>query len=277
MKRPRAPSFVLVLLAISITSVLTGCGGEDGALVSAAVSTGLADPPLLPAEAVDLVCDLSQHTPCTTARVRDLLEVILPPLADRPRSVVRLWVVGADVGRVQLLAEIRVPAAPRRKKRKKVATSEWARETEQLFLKLLEPYTAQEPVRRSPLFEAITKIALAEIPGVASRKTYMISDGLAYCGYANFESAEIPTAAELAPVLHRDRVLTPGVLRDTRVAFVFCDVSRLPSGRGRSSVARMVAITDCWDRLLREAGASDVSFSAGLPVIDTSSSAGGGK
>ena len=185
--------------------------------------------------------------------------------------------VGADVGRVQLLAEVRVPESPKQKKRKKSAAQSWAKETEQLFLKLLEPYATQEPTRRSPLFEAITKVGLAGIPNVAHRRMYILSDGLEYSGYANFESAEIPTATELIPVLHHDRVLTPGVLKDTDVAFIFNDVSRLPSGRGKSSVARMVAITDAWDRLLREAGATSVSFSAGLPPLDAVPTKGGPK
>ncbi len=272
MKRPRAPSLApaLVLYAISITSVLiTGCGKEDGSLASAAQSVGLADAPPLPAEGVDILCDMSMNTPCTAARVRELLDALLPGLAQKPGSRLRVWTIGRDVGHVELLTELRVPDPPKQKKRQKAATQAWIESTERLILKLLEPFAAQPPAQRSPLFEAVTKVGLATMPGVSRRRMFVISDGLEYSGYANFESADIPTAAELLPVLHRDRVLTPGVLKDTDVAFIFNDVSRLPSGRGKSSVARMVAITDAWDRLLREGGATSVSFAAGLPALDS--------
>lgn len=257
-----------VSVALVFTVALWSCGGDGGdELTKAAASLGLADAPPLPAEVIDLGCDVSLETPCTTTTIATTLEKVLPYAAVRPNSTLRLWRIGRDVSDITIVAEQVVPdLKAKSKKAMKRDRLAWIEAARRSFMTAAEPMLSQRRVTRSPLLEAVSKIALTEVPGISQRVTILITDGLEYSSFADFECTDLAPNA-LAAKLHRERVLVPGTLKDTRVFLTFTDVTHISRNRCRSSIARLTSITESWRQVLREAGASDVSFSTGVAPL----------
>lgn len=265
----RIPRFVLSVLLLSLVAVLgSGCGGDGSdSLSNTATKLGLKDAPTLPPEVFDVLCDISSDTPCTEATLAQTLDGVLAVAALRPHSHIRLWRVGRDISDTVLLAEQVSPPPPKAKKATREARRKWTDVTARYFLKAAEPMLQGKRATRSALFESITKIALAEIPGITTRTQILLSDGLEVSRYCNWESEELVPVSELRTRLHADRVLAPGTLKDTRVYLSFTDMSRAVRNRVGSSIPRLTAITDSWRTLLREAGASEVVITTGVAPI----------
>lgn len=255
-------------LALVFALALSGCGGDGGdGLSKIASSVGLADAPPLPAEVIDLGCDVSLETPCTTTTIATTLERVLPYAAIRPGSTLRLWRIGRDVSDITIVAEQVVPDSKTKSKkamkRERLAGIEAARRS---FMTAAEPMLSQRRVTRSPLLEAVSKIGLTEVPGTTQRVILLVTDGLEYSSFADFECTDL-TPNALAAKLHAERVLVPGTLKDTKVFLTFTDVTHISRNRCRSSISRLTSITETWRQLLREAGASDVIFTTGVAPL----------
>lgn len=265
----RIPRFVLSVLLLSLVAALgSGCGGDGGdGLSSAATKLGLKDAPTLPPEVIDVLCDASIDTPCTEATLAQTLESVLTYAASRPNSHVRLWRVGRDVSDTFLLAEQVALPPPKQKKAMREARRKWVDSSLRFFLKAAEPMLQGKRATRSALFESLTKVALAEVPGITTRVVVFLTDGLEVSGYADFEASELAPVGDLSSRLHADRVLAPGVLKDTKVYLAFTDMSRAVRNRGRSSIPRLTAITGNWRQILREAGSSEVVITTGVAPI----------
>lgn len=276
---PRRSAGLLLALCVTITVAITGCGGDgsDG-LSKAALSLGLSDAPALPAEILDVLCDASQDTPCSATTLAETFDRILPYAASRPGSHVRLWKVGRDVSDIFLLADQVSPPTPAKKKAVKSSRLRWVADVRRYLLKAAEPTLQERRVMRSPLLEAVTKVALAEIPGVSLRTIVFLTDGLEVSSYADWECAELVPVDVLRTRLHSEHVLSPGVLKDTRVSLSFTDMAHAPRNRCRSSIPRLTAIMDGWKQLLREAGASEVFITTGVgPIGERPTDEGGAK
>lgn len=247
---------------------VTGCGGDgnDG-LSKAALSLGLSDAPAPPVEILDVLCDASQDTPCSATTLAESFDRILPYAASRPGSHVRLWKVGRDVSDIFLLADQVSPPTATKKKAVKSSRLRWVNETRRFLLKAAEPTLVERRATRSPLTEALTKVALAEIPGISLRTIVFITDGLEVSAYADWECAALVPIDALSARLHAEHVLSPGALKDTKVSLSFTDMAHAPRNRCRSSIPRLTAIMDGWKQLLREAGASEVFITTGVGPI----------
>src|ERR1700690_1196910 len=108
---PTAHRNTRLLLSGLLVIALTGCGDGSGAPVfeRAANALGITDPPAPAALSVDILCDLSEGAPCTPKNLSETISGILPILASRPGSEVRLWVQGEDVSSTEIVSTITVP------------------------------------------------------------------------------------------------------------------------------------------------------------------------
>lgn len=268
--------FVVVLLIPLVVAALSGCGGDgSGGFRKAAAAVGLTDSPPLPAEIVDIGCDVSSEAPCTMTTLAETVSNGLLYAAARPGTHVRLWRIGRDISDTSIVAEQVSPGGRGQgKKAVKADRDRFVESARRLFLKAAEPMLDGPRVNRSPLLEAVTKIALAEIPGLSTRVMILITDGLEYSRWANWETGDIDPIESLSQRLHAGHVLTPGVLKDTRVFLSFCDVSHVSRSPSRSTIARLTGIQDAWRTLVREAGATtDVTFTTGVAPLGESAAA----
>jgi hypothetical protein len=270
---PTRPPLVAIAFIVSLLSLVcgtSGCGGEGGdGLAKATAALRLSAAPVASPEVIDIGCDVSKKSPCIPTTLGLTMDKVLPYAAARPGSHVRLWQIGRDVSDVVMVAEQLSPLPPKTKKSTKAAREKWVETTAKFFLKAAEPMFLRKPVNRSPLFEAISKVALSEVPGISTRVLIVLTDGLEVSGFADWEQGDLVPIAELAKQLHAERVLSPGVLKDTRVFLSYADISRASKSRDRSSITRLTTITDGWRQLLREAGATDVVITNGVaPLSD---------
>jgi hypothetical protein len=263
---PVALAFAKAALLVVLTVAPSGCGG-DGSVSKAAASMGLAEVPTLPPEVVDILCDVSIESPCTATTLAEQLDRVLPYAAARPGTHIRIWRGGKDVSDVILEAETVSPAPAKRKKAQKGADTKWIAEARRFLLKAAEPMLNGPRVMRSPLMEATTKIAMADVPGITQRTQILISDGLQVSTYADFECAELAPIDTFCARLHAEHVLVPGVLKDTKVYLAFTDMSHAARNRCRSTIFRLSAITDTWRQVLREAGATETVITNGVAPI----------
>lgn len=254
----------LLPLVLSCNIFFAGCG--DGGLSTVARSVGLADAPPMAPEVIDIACDLSVETPCTTTTLAATLDDVLPYAAIRPGTHVRLYGIGRDVSDISMVAAQAVPMMKStQKKALKRERLAWIDAASRVFIAAAEPMLRQRRVTRSPLFEGASRIALAEVPGITQRMLIYITDGLQYSELADWECGEVEPG--VVARLHRERVLAPGSLKDTRVFMCFASFSQASKGRCRSSISRITTIADAWRRLLREAGASEVTISSSVAPI----------
>lgn len=268
-KTIRTSRFVLSVLLLPLVALLgSGCGGDGGDSLSDAANTlGLKDAPTVAPEVIDVLCDASIDTPCTETTLSATLDGVLNYAASRPGSHVRLWRVGRDVSDTFLLAEQISLPPPKKKKATRESRRKWVDTSLRFFLKAAEPMLQGKRATRSALFESLTKVGLAEVPGITTRVVVFLTDGLEVSGYADFEASDLAPVGDLSARLHADRVLAPGVLKDTKVYLAFADLSRAVRNRGRSSIPRLTAITEQWKQLLREGGASEVVITTGVAPI----------
>ena len=256
--------FAYLALVLTCSLVAVGCGGDG--LSSVARSVGLADVPPLSPEVIDIACDLSVDTPCTATTLATTLDCVLPYAAIRPETHVRLYGIGRDVSDITMVAEQVVPRM--RSTKKKALKRErlaWIDAASRVFAAAAEPMLRQRRVTRSPLFEGASRVALAEVPGITQRVLVYLTDGLQFSELADWECGDVDPG--IVARLHHERVLPPGSLKDTRVFLSFASFSQASKGRCRSSISRITTITDAWRRILREAGASDVTVSSGVAPL----------
>jgi hypothetical protein len=257
------------LLALLACGALTGCEVASAeSLNESCRALGLCDEPPKPPIAVDVLCDASVGSSCNRESLEETLGRLLAHAAERPGSSVRLWTLGKNVAETEPVGEQVVPTYPRGSEKALGAHRRRFASGAEAFLLAGARRTLDGPsVRRSPLAEAIAKIALSDAGGLP-RSIVIISDAREVSAVHDFECRPIPTEARFLASLKRRNLLASGSLSGVSVDLVFIRAATIP-GRGCAvDVDRELRIRALWQTALRAAGASRVGVSSGAPVFE---------
>jgi hypothetical protein len=198
-------TILLVTALLAAVLLAMSCDGAD----QTCRSFGICDEPAKPAVFVDIICDRSLGSTCSRESLGRELDRVLAYVVARPGSRVRIWMMGATVEKTVALAEQAIPAIKRGSERSR--RSQVARILGSVRDVLLSSVaTAFEPpsIRRSPLVESITKVAMADASGL-TRQIIAITDAREVSALADLECGRVPTDAQFATLLRRLNLLMP--------------------------------------------------------------------
>jgi hypothetical protein len=232
-----------------------------------ALLLGMTDRPPARAVMFDLACDTSRGSSCTQATLTDTLNRILPIAAERPGSTVRVWVQGSDVESTALVAQA-VSTTTRRSGRRAVgdAQARWIAKTRTEIVAAVQPRFA-EPTRRSPIAEALTRVAITATPAGAERWLVVLTDGLEVSEFGDLECGRVPPPKEFIRAVQRRTALTAASFRQIHVRMAHLDLSPIDRGRCRMTLARAADVRELWTAAFKAAGATDVKVGDGAPEI----------
>ena len=246
-----------VLVVTLSVLTLAACQGESSLILT---DLGLSDEPLKPVT-LDLLTDFSEGSSGSLGNVDSTLDRVLPFVAERPGSQVRLWILGSTVGETTLIASREVEGSKKHSpKARRAYVESFSRTTRELFLTAAEA-ALRFRQNRSPLLESLTKIGFAGSPGGAQRVIILITDSREFSNWADFECDNPPETESFLEKLHNESVLSPGSLDGAQIYFSFTTMGEIAKGRCRLTMARSAAIRSLWKSVLTAAGASHVEFS----------------
>ena len=250
-----------LLAAVLIGALLlAGCGNFGSTLEN---WLGAHDKPAPKATVVDVICDPSSGSTCTEATLDNVLAVELVRAAERPGSVVRLWLQGKDVPTTRMIGAV-VSARPRGTGRRAKAAylARWSTEGRQKLLSAMRGSVAKH-WRRSPIAEALSRVALEGGPAGAEREIIVITDALEVSDFGDFECGTLPSPKKFVSTLERNRVLDARSLAGVRVRFCHLDLGAIDRGRCAMTLARAEAVEALWTAAVKAAGAAEVTFDHG--------------
>jgi hypothetical protein len=263
---------LLLLLAL-----LIGCGpqqkrnGVSTAYEQKAAATtvlqwlGVEDAPQPPAQEIDILCDASAGSTCTPETLRNTLEAALPSVAARHSSTVRLWMLGREVADTVQAASVTMDAKVRSGKAERASRDRFVKDGLNMLDAAAAPYFSQH-ANRSPIAESISKLALYHTLAGAERIIVVISDAKEFSGLGDLE-CKVPEPAVFISRLDVNRVLVPGSLAGAKVVFGDVNLSHIDGDRCVSTLAAADQVQRIWETALKHAGASEVLFEAGEPIL----------
>ena len=170
-----------------------------------------------PAEMVDILCDASIGSSCTRESLGRAMDDVLHRAAQSPGSRTRLWSLAKTVADTNAVAEKETPSESRKSSRaRKGLGDKFVAASKEYFTAAIAPTFALAPIRRSPLAEAMTKIALAD-SGQLPRRLIVITDAREVSNLGDFECGFLPTDAGFVKKLQRRRILGPSTLKGVQV------------------------------------------------------------
>lgn len=247
----------------ALASVVALAGCDVGGTLE---KVGLADPAPLGPELIDVVCDPSVGSTCTSDTLGNTLAVVLGRVAMRPGSLIRMWVLGEAVEATAIKAEVAVPVQKGKTPRARAANAvRWQSQQRELLLaSVTSSLSDKHPLTSSPLAEAVTKVSLADSHGL-SRKMVVITDGRE-TGVADFECGRLPSDKVWESRLNRLSLLNAGTLAGIEVSFTY--MTQPPIERCAVSIKREMRIRVLWSNALHGAGGSDVRMLSGPVTWD---------
>jgi hypothetical protein len=239
---------VLILL------LLVGCARME----HVAEEVGLTDPPAPPPLTVDLLCDTSPGAPANASTLTETLDVVLPQIAARPHSILRVWSMGDSVADAAVVGSVESTLPKKSGAQARKTHEERFLTTARTYLqKAAEPLFTNTP-RRSPIAETMSKMLLSTTLG--ARHLVVITDAREVSDLGNFECGHLPTTEEWLSRLHAARVLTPGSLRSTHVYLVHVEHARIDRERCPVTMQRIAQTNDLWRAAFQAAGAASVTI-----------------
>lgn len=264
--------------AVGVLAVGLGlCGGCDGSadsprssgastFESLCVSAGICDEAPAPPEIVDILCDASLGSSCNRENVRAVIDTVARFTGPRSGSRTRLWAMGPTVAESHLVGELVAPMLSARTRTRRAQLERFAAHAQSTFSLALEPAFTRPGVHRSPLIESLTKVALADGYGLP-RRVIVISHAREFSSVRDFACAPLPTDIEFARVLRRRGLLAPGSLAHVEIVFAFVTSAPIGAARCALHMDRELQIRELWRTALTRAGASEVRFDSGAPVL----------
>jgi hypothetical protein len=246
-----------------------GCDSLAAApsLNEACRTLGLCDIPTLPPGVTDVLCDASTGSSCDRDTLTKTLDPVLRQAAERPGSSVRLWVLKKTMAETVMLAECETKAIPQGSERARTASiARTVASGLEYFMAAAASALSEPAIRRSPLAEAIAKIALFDARGLP-RRIVVITDGREVSALGDFECHLLPSDAGFVRRLQNRRILGPGVLTGTRVEFVFVQTSKASPRGCPATLDRELRIRELWRAALKASGTSTVDIRTGPPVM----------
>lgn len=268
---PRSSALAVALLAIA---TLGACGGDraaraGGFLSAAGEATGLTDPLAPPPEAIDLLCQVSDVSPCNPHRFAATLDAAASFARARPSATLRTWTVDASPTGATLVGTLLVPERGNQSPRR-------ALQEERQFVEATRAALCPAVFARMTdstgdgvaLAEALTKVSLAASGGLP-RRIVVLSHGYE-SGVSRFRCRPLPTVAQWQALLARRHLLTVGSLTNSTVHFGHMDLATAPRRRDcpSPSIARDLHVRELWRSALIHAGAVRVTFDLGAPDLE---------
>jgi hypothetical protein len=218
-----------------------------------------------PAETIDVLCDRSVGSTCTTEAIQRTVDAALEHATKRPGSRVRVWLMADAAALTAPIVEraiARAPSGSERSRRSHVAR-ELAAAREVLLAAGRQALEGKQP-RKSPIAESIAKIALADAGGLP-RRLVVITDAREMSPIADFECRRLPSPAAFLATLRGNGLLTANQLDGFDVEFAFVESAPLLHRGCPVTVAREAQIRDLWLAAIRGAGAASARISSGPP------------
>jgi hypothetical protein len=226
--------------------------------------TGFWDPEPEPPELVDILCDSSDGASCNEETLRKTLQSVFSHRKQSPGSRIRLWKMGVRLSDTVMVFEVQTPLPQKKKKGKADHTADrWMDKAEEDFVTSMQKIWRQDPPRRTPLAESLTKIGIAESYDLP-RSIIVITDAREY-RLGNFECRP-PGTEYWKQLLKQNGALLPASLNNVRIYFTFVT---MPEVRGCAvSLARESKIRSLWTSTMQEAGAK-FSITSDLVQFDS--------
>jgi hypothetical protein len=213
---------------------LAGCDDLRGFFVG--------PPPPVPF-AVDVLVDASEDSSGSPATATTVITTAARSVADRPGSLLRVWVLGPTVGRTRIVSTASVPAASRAGKRfRDAARDAFLRDTLPVLLGPVMAALKEPAPRRTPLAQSLLLIALAEAPMRAQRHLLVITD---------LRESELWGECSRPPSVERVNELLranncPTRLSGIKVAFAYCGLRPAANPRCGLSVTAYEDLRNFW-------------------------------
>jgi len=231
----RAIALLLLPLFVFLIAACTDGPGTFGTWF------GASDKPLLAPIVREVLCDPSAGSTCNEATLREVLGIALGQAAERPGSVVRLWVQGRDIETTRMVGEARSVKARGSGRRARVEhESRWTAEELRSLMMAAQPSLRMHP-RRSPIAEAIGRVALAAPPVKGPRLLIVVTDAFEVSDFGSFECDPLPTPERFARV----------------------DLGSVDRGRCALTLRRAADVRAIWQAALHDAGAAHVEIQSG--------------
>lgn len=215
--------------------------------------TGLATAAPPPPEQIEVMCDSGHGSTCTQESLAMTMGVILPYVASRPGSVVRLWSVADDPADSRMIAE-RQSTAPKRAgvKARRAHEKRFIEESRVFFTTAARPLFEQTQRQSTPLFESLTRVALTT--ATRRRQIVLISDLREETPRtARTECGPLPKNLD---ALHERGILTPALLKNTTVHLSFVSFERVENDRCPADIGRFAQLQNLWRDALVASGAT---------------------
>lgn len=262
--------FVLAII-LPLACVLAGCGDSHATV---AEWFGATDRPPAAPLTEDILCDASSGSSCNAETLHEVVDVELRKAAERPESLVRVWMQGRDIETTRIAAEFRSGASRGTGRRARADyEARWVREAS-ASVETRAAAALLKPAHRSPIAESMGLIALAPaVPG-STREVVAITDAMEVADL-DFECGRLPKPERFVRLLAKNRILPERSLKGVSVTFCHVDLGRIDRGRCPLTLLRAEEIRSLWKAALIAAGAKSVEIrEGGLDLQSTTNDSG---
>lgn len=235
----------------------------------ALLSVGLTDPEPLPAVTIDALIDGTPGSPGASLPIdEEEVQLVAHAIADRPGSILRIWVVATASDEARVVYDATVPARPSGAWHSQADTTFESEVASDIGPALESALAAATDARVSPIASSIDRVLLADAVGT-QRVLLILSDGRERHDGRNLECADVSPRSFRAS-LDRSELLRAGSIAGQRVRIEFAQFEMLAlRGRGcRATVRRERAIRATWTEVLTDAGAISVAFRSGYAELN---------
>jgi hypothetical protein len=244
------------VLAVFLFSFFTlGC--EDAAVFFKG------PPPPVPF-VLDVLVDASEDSSGSPATATSVVTMAARSVADRPGSLIRVWVLGPTVGRTRIVSTATVPSPHRAGKRFREATKDaFLRDTLPVLLNPVIAALKEPAPRRTPLVQSLLLIALAEAPVHAERHLVAITD---------LRESELWGECSRPPNVERVNELLratncPTRLSGVKVSFAYCGLRPAKNPRCGLSVTAYEELRNFWRQWVAANGGT-ATFHLAEPLLN---------
>lgn len=242
-------------LVFLVCLFLTGCDDLRGFFVG--------PPPPVPF-VVDVLVDASEDSSGSPETATTVVTMAARFVADRPGSLIRVWVLGSTVGRTRIVGTATVSAPSRAGKRFREATkAAFLRDTLPVLLNPVMAALKEPAPRRTPLVQSLLLIALAEAPVHAERHLVAITD---------LRESELWGECSRPPNVERVNELLranncPTRLSGIKVGFAYCGLRPAANPRCGLSVTAYEELRNFWRQWVAANGGT-ATFHLAEPLLN---------
>jgi hypothetical protein len=221
-------------------------------------------PPPAPRIVADLLLDGSPGTLVDLRAAEEDLSVVLPVIAGRPGSVLRVWGLPQNPADIRELAQVRSTSASRPAKRTVAAHERrFVAESTEHLVPAISAYFAEARLTRSPIAESLGRLLLAPVPSGSHRVVVLASDAAEESDLARFEAPRsLPTTEVFLARLDRAGILLSGTACGTTIVFTHCQPRP-----GSAALRRYDGIKTLWTAAASRAAAR-LEFTTGTIPLD---------